>query len=175
MGVTDPIVQLDDERGQQFWLDAAHGAVRGHCGWHVAPIITETLTLDGSGGSALLLPSQRVWNIVRALNDGLDVTSRVKFSRRSGVLTLPGGWTSDVGSVEIEITHGYSPDEVPEVVGLIATLQERASAGSPAVAQQNIGPAGVRYVTTSDGGRASVPLLQSEKDTLAPYVLRWGA
>jgi hypothetical protein len=175
MGVTDPIVQLDDQRDQQFWLDAAHGAVRGHCGWHVAPVITETLTLDGSGSTALLLPSGRVWQILRVANDGRDVTSQVKFSRRTGVVTLASRWTRDVGSVEIELTHGYSPDEVPEVAGLIATLQKRGAAGSPTVAQQNIGPAGVRYVTTSDGGRASIPLLQSEKEILAPYVLKWGA
>ena len=36
---------------------AAGAAVRGYCGWHVAPEVEQTITLDGTGGPTLVLPS----------------------------------------------------------------------------------------------------------------------
>ena len=40
-------------------IQAAEGAVRRYCGWHIAPVATETLVLDGTG-TRLALPSHLV-------------------------------------------------------------------------------------------------------------------
>jgi len=175
MGVAiEPIVKAETQVNPAFWLNAANGAIRDHCGWHVAPIITETLVLDGSGGTRLLLPSQRIRNITSALNDGRDVTADVKFSRRSGVITLASGWSCDVGAVEITLQHGFNIEEVPAVAALIVKLTKRAAASSNVV-QQSIGPAAQKVAVGRDGGAVSLPLLESEKAILAPYALNWGS
>lgn len=178
MGVTTPgiadIVSASTQVDQAFWLKAAQGAVRRECGWHVAPVITETLTLDGSGSRTLLLPSKRVRALESVTNDGRDVADRVKFSRTAGVLTLASGWSCDVGAVEVTLTHGYSVEEVPEVAALIVTLTKRA-ADSGLVVQQSVGGAAVRLATGRDGGPLGLPLLESEKDVLRPYRLTWGS
>ena len=169
----DPIVSATTQVDPAFWLNAANQAIRTECGWHVAPIITEELVLDGPGGHNLLVPSKRVREVVSAKNDGVDVTEQVKFSRRAGVLTLASGWSCDVGSIELTIRHGYNLDEVADVAGLIVTLTKRAAA-SGTVVQQSVGSASVRLATARDGSVAGVPLFESEKAILAPYKLNWG-
>src|SRR5690625_3682743 len=42
---------------------AATQAIRDYCGWHVAPVEEETLTLDGTGTDTLLLPSRLVVDV----------------------------------------------------------------------------------------------------------------
>ena len=177
MGVIDPIVDASTQVDAGFWLNAAQAAVRRECGWHVAPIITESLVLDGAGGRDLLVPSLRVRELVSVRNDGVDVTGEVRFSRRAGVLSLSSGWSCEVGAVEVEMEHGFAVDEVPDVAALIVTLTKRAASSyqNGPVAQQAIGSANVRFFAGKDGGAVSVPLLQSEKDLLAPYRLTWGA
>lgn len=167
------IVTAQTQVNPEFWLNAANQAIRAECGWHVAPIITEELTLDGPGGVNLLVPSKRVRQVLSASSDGRDVTGEVKFSRRAGVLTLPSGWSRDVGSIELTIEHGFEADEVPDVAALIVTLTKRAAAGG-AVVQQAVGGASVRLATGRDGAALGVPLLETEKDVLAPYRLNWG-
>lgn len=156
-----------------FWLNAANQAIRSYCGWHVAPVITETLVLDGKGGRVLLLPSKKVVALISVLNDGVDVTGKVKFSHRTGVLTLQSGWSCDVGSIEIELQHGHAVADVADVAALIVTLTKRAAASGLVVAQA-IGPASQKLATSKEGAVLGVPLLESEKAVLAPHVLNWG-
>lgn len=156
-----------------FWLAAANQAIRTECGWHVAPIITEELVLDGTGGESLLVPSKRVRQVLSATSDGVDVTGQVKFSRRAGVLTLASGWSRDVGGIELTLLHGYAADEVPDVAALIVTLTKRA-AQSGLIVQQAIGPASVKLATGRDGAALGVPLMETEKAALAAHKLNWG-
>ncbi|QAB18787.1 hypothetical protein Leucomu_13490 [Leucobacter muris] len=174
MGVAiDDIIPATTQVNPAFWMKAAQGAIRRECGWHVAPIIDETLELDGMGGTTLLIPSLRVREIQQVVSDGVDVTERVKHSRTAGVLTLASGWSRDVGAITVKLKHGFAADEVPEVAALIVTLTKRAAAGG-IVVQQAIGGASQRLATGKDGAALGVPLLESERATLAPYVLTWG-
>lgn len=175
MGVAIPgIVTADTQVNPAFWLNAANQAIRNHCGWHVAPIITETLELDGRGSTTLLLPSKRVHAIEKVLNDGIDVTEKVKFSRRAGILTLASGWSRDVGSIEVTLRHGYELTEVADVAALIVTLTKRAATAG-LVVQRSVGGASQRLATSKDGGVLGIPLLESEQAVLAPFVITWGA
>lgn len=169
-----PIVDASTQVNPQFWLNAAHGAIRNYCGWHVAPIITETITLDGSGGRTLLLPSKRIVNLLTVTSDGADVTDKVSTSKRAGIIEIDGAWSCKLGGITVELEHGYLADEVPEVAGLIVTLTKRAKDAGRTVASQGVGPANIRYITGSDGAAPGVPLFAQEKETLDPYRLNWG-
>ena len=175
MGVAiEDIVTGQTQVDPAFWLRAANQAIRTECGWHVAPIITEDLVLDGTGGTSLLVPSLRIREITSATSDGRDVTAEVKFSRRAGVLNLASGWSCDVGAIELTISHGFAADEVPDVAALIVTLTKRA-AQSTVIVQQSIGPASAKIATGRDGAALGVPLMETEKALLAPYKLNWGS
>lgn len=156
-----------------FFLNAANRAIRAYCGWHVAPVIPEILTLDGSGGKTLLLPSLRIVEIESVLSDGVDVTERVQVSKRAGMLEIDGVWSKRLGGIEVTLDHGYSLDEVPDVATLILNVAKRAGSGQSLIASQSANGASVSYLTAG-GAPLSVPLLQIEKDALSPYKLTWG-
>lgn len=160
----DPIVKLE-ARTPQFWLDAAQGAVRRFCGWHVAPVITETIRLDGSGQRTLLVPSGRILEVTAATSDGRDVLSQVDVSGK-GMLELRGGlWSSRLGGITLTLKHGYELEEVPDIAGVIATAAARGGGPGGQIVSQAVGPANVRYSGND------IQLLQTELATLEPYRL----
>ncbi len=173
MPTIPPIVAPTTQIGPAFWLAAAHGSVRRFCGWHVAPIITETLTLDGSGGTDLLLPSLRVVSLVSVSNDGQDVTADVDTSR-AGMLRLQSGrWTTRFGRVTVQLEHGYDLDEVPELAAIIAGIAKRGPNAGRVEASQATNGSSVGYLSQA-GAPISIPLLQPEMESLSSYRLEWG-
>jgi hypothetical protein len=168
-----PIVGDGTTINAAFWLKAAHGAVRRFCGWHVAPIIDETMTLDGSGGRDVLLPSLRVVQLLSVLNDGVDVTGQVDTSR-AGILRLTDGtWTTRLGRVTVSLRHGYDLDEVPEVAAIIAGVAKRGP-NSGRVEASEAANGSSRGGALDRGAPISVPLLLPEKETLSTYRIEWG-
>ena len=160
-----------------FWMQAAQAVVRRFCGWHVAPSVTETLKVTGSGGRRLTLPSGHVTGLSKVSVCGtvLDIESSMDWDQ-AGVMVLRPGmglWPDVPGAVEVTLTHGWDPDEVPEVAALIATLAQRAASGPGVVASQSVNGASVAYLTAG-GAPLGIPLLEIEKETLAPYCLVWG-
>lgn len=84
----------------RWWVRSAQAAVRRYCRWHVAPSISETVTVDGYGGSALLIPSKHVTKLDKVTIGERDVTDRVYFSQ-AGTLVLTGGYWPDLPESEV--------------------------------------------------------------------------
>lgn len=170
-----PIVPDSVNVDSAFWLAAAHGSVRRFCGWHVAPMVAETLRVDGRGGRSLLIRSGRVVNLIAVTSDGVDVTARVDVSE-DGTLELRSGcWSSRLGGITVELEHGYALEDVPEVAALILTLAKRGASGATQqYASQSVGGASVSAFAQG-GAPLSVPLLEREQESLLPYRLGWGA
>ena len=155
-------------------IQAAEGAVRRYCGWHIAPVVTETLVLDGTGTRSLLLPTMRIRSIDSLVigAERIDV-SRVHYSRTAGVVQIEGHlWTRGLGNVEISLTHGYeqAPDEVRAIIDAVA---KRVKQYAGAVMSQRAGTQAVNYAVVGGAGRG-VPLTPDEKEALAAYRLEWG-
>ncbi|MFF7683166.1 hypothetical protein ACFZA2_10425 [Microbacterium sp. NPDC007973] len=169
-----PIVGGQTVINADFWLKAAHGAVRRFCGWHVAPIIDETMILDGSGGRDIFLPSLRVVDLLTVTNDGQNVTASVDTSR-AGILRLTTGtWTDRLGRVTVTLRHGYDLDEVPEVAAVIAGVAKRGP-NSGRVEASEAANGSSRGAALDRGAPISIPLLMPERETLAPYCIEWGS
>jgi len=68
-------------------------AIRRYCGWHIAPSITETITLDGDGSRHLWLPSLHVTAVTAVTNGDtvLDVSSDLDWSESGYVPAVPAG------------------------------------------------------------------------------------
>lgn len=176
MTTPPPILQKPDLKAtQDSALAAAHGAIRRWCGWHVAPSITETLILNGNGGNTILLPSKHVTAVTQVLVEGEDATALADWGEE-GTLELlgPRRFSRRRRSVEITLTHGYDPDEVPEIADLIRTLAVRAITPASDTVQRTAGPFAERRQARSDGLLGGLGLFESEKEQLAPYRLNWG-
>lgn len=150
-----------------MWLKAAQAAVRAYCGWHVAPQLTRTITVDSYGGQTLLLPTKHIVDVTNVTVSGVDCTSNVQWSE-AGILRLNNGCFPDgLRDVQVSLTDGYDPQEVPQIMTLLVTLAKRAQI-QPGIASQSVNGASISYSTASTPG---VALLQSEMDLLSPYRL----
>ena len=108
-------------------LEAVSDAVRDYCGWHIAPAITETVTVDGSGAEVQGLPTLWLLDVVAVFDAGtaLDVAG-VEWST-NGILKRPGYcWTTKLRGVEAEIEHGYAVTP-PAVLALICEMVLRGA------------------------------------------------
>jgi hypothetical protein len=149
---------LEDFPGAPFsdtLVDAAVSDIRSEAGWHIAPQVTETLTLDSYGGQLLSLPSQRVVNVT-AVRDmtraGAVLTGWTRSSCllwRSTYHTYCFGWP--VGQVEVDIVHGFATTP-PDLLAAVAARALRLSnPRDPSLASQLVGQVSQTYATSAAG------------------------
>lgn len=143
-----PLAATPEGIAEDDWL-AACSAVRAYCGWHVAPSVTETVTVDGSGSSVQLLPTLHLTALLSITNAGIPVFD----PEWSDMGAVRGCWTAKYRGVEASIAHGYPqcPAEVLAVARAAAAriVSDRASQAAGGAVQQ-VGQ--VRYVLPRDGG-----------------------
>ena len=116
----------------QATIDAVVQQVRARCEWHIAPEVTETLTLDARGADYIMLPSLRVVEVTavrvwddaaRALVPATGWSLRTGWSA-NGMLYRPGGWPDAFRAVEVDLRHGYA--EAPaDLAKMVAERTER--------------------------------------------------
>lgn len=111
--LADP-ADLADYPGAPFTqavVDAAVAALRGDCGWHIAPAITETITVNGSPDQTLILPTLLIGEItaIRDVTGTTPVTlTGWRMSSRAGLLSRDDGWPDGFEALEVDLTHGYT-------------------------------------------------------------------
>lgn len=103
---------------------AACAAVRAYCGWHIAPPVTEDVTVDGSGGSIQLLPTLHMTALTSITNDGAVVTD----PEWSEAGMVRGSWTSKFRGVTANMTHGFAACP-PEIMTVLRAIVASASQG----------------------------------------------
>lgn len=169
--MVSPLPQLISPHKTLNPVDAASRAIRDYCGWHVAPVITQTLTLDGSGGRKLFLPTMHLTAVDDLRVEG-ELVEGFRFSE-AGWIALHGGVFPDFErSVQVTITHGFDySDAVAQVVNGVVARARMAPTGN--VVSQRAGTQSVTFAT-SGGEVTGFGLLRSEKELLAPYRLEWG-
>lgn len=103
------------------------GAIRDEAGWHIAPKVAQTFTLDAKGGSLLMLPTLKLVAVleVRDVSDPDNPVILTGYRKtRSGMLerTNGGCWPRGFETIEADVIHGY--DTCPP--SLLPVLVERA-------------------------------------------------
>lgn len=91
-------------------VDIAVSQIRAAVDWHIAPVITETITLESRGGHLLVLPSRRVVSVSAVRYIGETTQPLVGWRRTKGGLFHRGWWP--MGLLEIDMTHGFT--ETPQ-------------------------------------------------------------
>lgn len=161
----------------QLCLDGATGAVVEYCGWHIAPALTEDVTVDGSGTRVQPLPTLLLTELhtVTEHGDELDIAD-IDWSA-NGLMEKRqcGTWTRRRRGVEANITHGY--DETPSwVVTLICAVAARGFLTTPGVMSEQAGGEGITYDTARSGAPPGVVgLMDIEKKMLDRIALPLGA
>lgn len=162
--------------------EAAIASIRAYCGWHVAPVIRETLTVTtpSPAQASILLPTRRIREVhaVRARDAGgqaREITDSCEWAP-SGVLTRRGHGplAPSLRGLEIEMTHGYEWEEVPDLLSVFEAVKERAGRVASPVRSQSAGIYSVTYATVDGIPVHGASLLSTERDLLAPYRLNWG-
>lgn len=159
-----------------LWLRAGQQSVRDYCGWHVAPLLTETKRLDGDGGETLVLPTRRLVDLATVKVRGVSIDVATLDWGENGVVKLREGcWPDAPGVLEVTMRHGYLPEEVPNLIALMVGIGKRAQSGMRrgAVTSHSVNGAS-ESIATAGGAPISVPLLSIEKESLARYRLTRG-
>lgn len=168
------LVEVTTTVDATFHLNAAQAAIRRFCRWHVAPSITETVRVAGSGHT-LTLPTGHLTALDEVRIPARDLTidpTALAWDETGSVVWAAGTFPCLPGSVEVTMQHGFDLDDVPDVQELLLTLARRAGSHPGIITQQSVNGASVSYAT-GGGAPLSVPLLVSEKDLLAPYRIGW--
>lgn len=148
----------------------ASAEVRSVCGWHIAPSITETLVLDGSGTWAQELPSLHVTALDEVLLDGVAAED-VDWSERGQLRRRQGRFPDRFRSVKVTLTHGLS-ETPPEVVAVVLAAAERSMTGTPGTQSIRVGGLSQTFATGTEGGTVgTVDLTRRERSALGPYRL----
>ena len=122
--LADP-ADLADYPGAPFTqgvVDAAVASLRGDCGWHIAPEVTETLVVNGSPDKTLILPTLLIVEItaIRDVSGTTPVTlTGWRQQSRAGLLWRDEGWPDGFEVVEVDLTHGHT-DTPAEILPAVA-------------------------------------------------------
>ena len=95
----------------QSVVDAAVANLRGDVDWHIAPEVTETITVDGSPDDLLVLPTLRIVTVtaVRDVSGTTPVTlTGWRVNKKAGLLQREEGWPEGFEALEVDLTHGYT-------------------------------------------------------------------
>jgi hypothetical protein len=127
------------------WM-AAIAAIRGACGWHVAPNLTETAKVDGWGGGSLLLPTLHLTGITSITNQGTALTVEDLSWSELGIVH-GATWSSKLGSIEVVFTHGF--EQFPAELLAVARAMAREGVGTGAKSMTS----GPHSMTLSDSAQ----------------------
>lgn len=166
--------QFSDETGGRFDGDArvapaikaASAAIRNYCGWHVAPALACSVTVDGEPGD-VWLPTCALVSVESATVDGAEV--EVTAHTRRGRVRLARK-TCGLGNVTIGFVAGFDAEALPDLVSIVADrVVDAISLTTYGVASESAGGVSVTYSASALARAASAKLPDDVKAALTPY------
>lgn len=153
--MTEPLITVPDfeefrDGDPTRLIAAATQQVRSYCGWHIAPVVTSTVVVEGSG-VALLLPTLRLTGITSIARDGAEIpVADVKW-KPNGIVT----GRHFCGDYEVTFTHGH--EQTPEdIAQLIAATVADGTEGLRRLSSLSRGPFSESYFDSTDSDRATL-------------------
>ena len=155
--------------GLQQMIDSALASIRRICGWHVFPVVDETITVDAFGGELLRLPTMHVEEVSEVRVQGVVVESSDYGWSTSGMLELyDGEFPSRFRSVQVTLRHGF--DDASDILRVVAEIVRRSVlAGTGG----NVSVGGISVGAPSGGGAGgNVMPVATEWRVIDRYKLR---
>lgn len=165
----DPIDLEEFREGDsEAIIGQVQDAIRSYCGWHIAPSLTETFTVDGSGSRSLRLPSLCVTDVSQVQNAGAAIND-YDWSSDGYIRLRSGRFTDRPRQVVVTYTHGY--DQPPAaVVGVATAVADRVRA-TGGLGRQAAGPFTLELTAAAGGAPGGVAFFHSELAILDHYRL----
>lgn len=176
----------------------AEALVRAYCGWHIAPVKTQTWVLGSWRGDSIILPTLRLVSVDAATNglepidaahyawsaDGVFRLARVgvydpaqypdasweytDYGIRGPLTTI--GLHGGISDLRITARHGF--DQVPaEVTAVVQAAAQRAFDNPHSIVREQVGPFGTTYAQPGFNQAQPLVLLDAEKSILGRYRL----
>jgi hypothetical protein len=171
--VTEPLLSPTDfalfqAKDPSWFLGAAGETIRDHCGWHIAPVISELDVLAEIGNAGIImLPTMNLISVEALRINGTPLSTDVWEPNSAGYITYTGyaGRRARGCVVSVDFTHGF--EELPKAV---------AEVGFELTARTLEKPAGVvtdmqRGPTRMTFGEFGAVLSDDQKARLTPYTL----
>lgn len=171
----DPLITKPDYDAalagtSDLYMEGAQGAIRRYCGWHVYPVITESIVLDGSGRSVLRLKTLQLLEITAFSENGVALDpATLEWSQAGYLERRHGAFTRRLRGIRATIRHGF--EDAPELQALVITIAERAKASPAGVVQEAAGAVNIRFSTFGSGAAGGVALMAHEYALLDLYQL----
>lgn len=159
--------------GVESVLAAVSAAIRGVCGWHVAPILTVEEPTQGPERT-LSLHTMCVSGVESVTENGVELDSGCYEWSRTGQLRRCQwkSWPSNWRSVVVRYNSGL-PDEAAWAVKTVAAQVASNALAAPAgVSSEQAGDVSIKYNSTASGVSGGVRLLPSDVALLEPYTLK---
>lgn len=164
-------VAADDPRLPAL-LDGVSAAVRAYCRWHVAPVLTHELVLDGRGARVLLLPTTHATAVTDVTVCGAALTADDYEWSASGMLRKRSGcWPDRYRSVTLTLEHGYDLADVPDLAEMVQQVAARAFASPMGSVREQVGPFASAASQVAPGVAGGVALMGHERALLDAYRL----
>lgn len=155
--------------GAPMFNAAAVSAIRGYCGWHIAPSMVLSGRVGSTGGKIIRIPALNVTEVTKlALTDGTDLLDGAQWNA-DGLVELAAPVEPCLSGIEYTVTAGFNTEEVPDLIAVALQVSRRAaSAPAGTVRSQSVNGASVSYAF-SGSGATSVQLMQDEREILDRY------
>lgn len=118
---------VDGDELQQTRLDGVLAAIRGYCGWHIAPAYDATFVVDGPGGRVLSLPTLHLNSVASVTENGAAIADDAYEWSHDGTLRRSCNWTSRYRGVVVVANHGY-PQAPGDLLAVVLDAASRAMA-----------------------------------------------
>lgn len=126
-------------------VQAACQTIRTVCGWHIAPQVLETITVDSPGGRVLRLPSLYVTAV--SLVESLAGPDPVELTEwrwsQNGMLSRAECFPEGFRTVRVTFTHGYETCPLDLLPVIASRTQRRAM-------QESLGSRSVSFSAEGD-------------------------
>lgn len=154
---------------------------RRYCGWHVTPVIEDdVVTVDGPGGSLLVLPTLRLVEVTKLVEEGIEadldtvsVSPRGLLRKKTGYAGGDYGfgscWSPHYSAIEVTMTHGFA--EAPEWQSAVLSYIDRTSLAVGGGQREAVGP----FVFPATSAAAGSAFTDTERMLLDLYKLESAA
>lgn len=149
------------------YLTAAEAQVRAYCGWHIAPVVAESLVLDGTGTRSLFINTLRLVSVTAAEVDGEVIDPATLEWSEAGFIRAPGIWVDKLRSVKLTVTHGF--ETAPDVAEIIRAIAARASGSPSGIVREQLGARSISLSMVAPGVSGGVVLMDHERRLLDKY------
>lgn len=158
-------------------LAAASAAIRLWCGWHIWPVVDESMILDDPGTGLLSLPTLRMHSL-QSLNVNGYAVLNPSWSHL-GDIRLPDSHPgrcihhSSFRAINIRLRHGFA--SVPDIQQIVQQSVALALSSPLGATREQAGQVSISWATTAPGVSGGLALLERDFQVLSAYKLFRGA